>query len=236
MVTYEYITGGTWSFTEYIRGDVNIQSDWNQTDTNADDFIKNKPTIPDEVVEVPLWQDETTAPGIYSLDSIINYNGTLYKNLTGVNTDTTPDIDATNWASLGGGSGTYVFPLFAESTGALTSSTYYSFGNGSDNVGGGIVFYGNAKIIALSHASSTGGTSPTGGSQVELYINGVATGVIIARDGTTIETTKKRYDNAMFVIADSYDDAFNKASAYIKLPNPRLYIMKKFINDIVYTY
>ena len=28
-------------------GDVNVQSDWNQTDTEADDFIKNKPTLPD---------------------------------------------------------------------------------------------------------------------------------------------------------------------------------------------
>lgn len=29
--------------------EVNVQSDWNQTDTTADDFIKNKPTIPQEV-------------------------------------------------------------------------------------------------------------------------------------------------------------------------------------------
>lgn len=27
-------------------GDVNVQADWNQTDTTADDYIKNKPTIP----------------------------------------------------------------------------------------------------------------------------------------------------------------------------------------------
>jgi len=27
--------------------EVNVQSDWNQTNTNADDYIKNKPTIPD---------------------------------------------------------------------------------------------------------------------------------------------------------------------------------------------
>ena len=29
------------------NAEVNVQSDWNQTDTDADDFIKNKPTIPD---------------------------------------------------------------------------------------------------------------------------------------------------------------------------------------------
>ena len=32
-------------------GDTNVQSDWNQTDTTADDYIKNKPTIP--TVESP---------------------------------------------------------------------------------------------------------------------------------------------------------------------------------------
>lgn len=29
-----------------IEGSDNVQSDWNQTDTTADDYIKNKPTIP----------------------------------------------------------------------------------------------------------------------------------------------------------------------------------------------
>lgn len=29
--------------------EVNVQADWNQTDNTADDFIKNKPTIPEGV-------------------------------------------------------------------------------------------------------------------------------------------------------------------------------------------
>jgi len=28
------------------KGDANVQSDWSQTNTSSDDFIKNKPTIP----------------------------------------------------------------------------------------------------------------------------------------------------------------------------------------------
>jgi hypothetical protein len=31
----------------WATGEANVQSDWNQTDDTADDFIKNKPTIPD---------------------------------------------------------------------------------------------------------------------------------------------------------------------------------------------
>jgi hypothetical protein len=30
--------------------EVNVQADWNQTDTTADDYIKNKPNIPAEMV------------------------------------------------------------------------------------------------------------------------------------------------------------------------------------------
>ena len=42
---------------------VNVQSDWNQTDTSADDFIKNKPTIPTQLSDLsgtlPILQGGT---------------------------------------------------------------------------------------------------------------------------------------------------------------------------------
>ena len=38
---------------------VNVQSDWNQTDTTADDYIKNKPDVPD--APGTLKSDNTTA-------------------------------------------------------------------------------------------------------------------------------------------------------------------------------
>lgn len=40
--------------------EVNVQSDWNQTDTDADDYIKNKPTIPAEQVS----SDWSAASGV----------------------------------------------------------------------------------------------------------------------------------------------------------------------------
>lgn len=45
---------------------------------------------------VPLWISNTTG-GTYLTNDVINHNGTLYKNITGTNTDTTPHLDNTNW-------------------------------------------------------------------------------------------------------------------------------------------
>lgn len=45
---------------------------------------------------VPLWISNTSG-GTYLTNDVINHNGTLYRNLTGTNTDTTPDVDAINW-------------------------------------------------------------------------------------------------------------------------------------------
>ena len=50
---------------------------------------------------IPLWKSDTNS-GSYATNDIINYNGILYKNTTGTNTDITPDADTANWASLGG--------------------------------------------------------------------------------------------------------------------------------------
>ena len=48
---------------------------------------------------VPLWKLLTNG-GSYVNNDVINYNGMLYKSLTGTNSVTTPDLDTTNWAVL----------------------------------------------------------------------------------------------------------------------------------------
>ena len=50
---------------------------------------------------VPLWVN-TTNGGSYISNDIINYNGVLYKNLTGTNLDTSPNVDTTNWVAIKG--------------------------------------------------------------------------------------------------------------------------------------
>lgn len=48
--------------------EVNVQSDWNQTTTTADDYIKNKPTIP-QVLNAPYGNETDAAPSVYWVDS-----------------------------------------------------------------------------------------------------------------------------------------------------------------------
>ncbi len=42
--------------------EANVQSDWNQTDTGADDYIKNKPSIPDPVTVDAALSDSSENP------------------------------------------------------------------------------------------------------------------------------------------------------------------------------
>ena len=55
---------------EVIGGDTNVQSDWNETDTTSDAYVKNKPTIPSAVTEstVSGW-GFTKNTGTYSKPS-----------------------------------------------------------------------------------------------------------------------------------------------------------------------
>lgn len=70
--------------------------------TNVNQDITLRLVAVTETTEVPLWKSSTNG-GVYAINDIINYNGALYKNLTGTNTDTTPNADGTNWGTIIGG-------------------------------------------------------------------------------------------------------------------------------------
>ena len=42
---------------ELLGAEVNVQSDWNETNTNSDAYIQNKPTIPSET-KLSIGQDQ----------------------------------------------------------------------------------------------------------------------------------------------------------------------------------
>jgi len=46
------------------------------------------------------WKSMTNGGSYYTVDYIIIYNGVFYKNLTGTNTNTTPNLDITNWENI----------------------------------------------------------------------------------------------------------------------------------------
>jgi len=45
---------------------------------------------------VPIWKPSSIG-GEYEINDLINYNGDLYKNISGTNSDTTPSTDFTRW-------------------------------------------------------------------------------------------------------------------------------------------
>jgi len=85
-------------------GEVNVQSDWNVTDTEDDAYIRNKPHVVTVEEGVAQWSPSIT----YQPGSITNVGGTLYVSLQGYNTGHDP-TDSTGWweeIETGGGSHT----------------------------------------------------------------------------------------------------------------------------------
>lgn len=73
--------------------EVNVQSDWNQTDTEADDFIKNKPTIPAAQVN----SDWSAASGVAQI-----LNKPTLGTAASKGVDSTPTASSTNLVESGG--------------------------------------------------------------------------------------------------------------------------------------
>lgn len=72
---------------------VNVQSDWNQTDTTADDYIKNKPTIP-EGVEPDTVMSDTSANPVQN-KVIKAYVDDAIKDITGIEFKKVDSLPAT---------------------------------------------------------------------------------------------------------------------------------------------
>jgi hypothetical protein len=65
---------------------------------NGGSYYFNATEAGSSINAVPLWKSNANG-GSYATNDLVNYNGTLYKNLTGTNTAATPNNDATNWAA-----------------------------------------------------------------------------------------------------------------------------------------
>lgn len=75
--------------------EVNVQSDWSQTDTTADDFIKNKPTIPTKTSDLTNDGEDGTSTYVEAADLATVATTGAYSDLTG-----TPTIPTVNNATL----------------------------------------------------------------------------------------------------------------------------------------
>ena len=62
----------------------------------------------DQINSVPRWESATDG-GVYIANDIVNHEGVLYKNLTGVNTDVVPNLNDTDWELVVPGAAKHVY-------------------------------------------------------------------------------------------------------------------------------
>lgn len=158
--------------------EVNVQADWNQADTSADDYIQNKPTIPGPYTLPPATT--STLGGIIvgnnltvAADGTLSANGgTLPNNLVywdaaGTITPVVPYVstssimddavtnDKIDWSTL---------PITNSTTTTITFKT------GSTTTGTGtatVIHLNNSGLVALLYQGSTGfGDAGTGSRQI----------------------------------------------------------------------
>jgi len=70
---------------------VNVQSDWNQSDSGEDDFIKNKPSIPNNIDDLTDVTITNPTDG-----QVLKYNNGVWENGTGGGTGTIIDVQVDN--------------------------------------------------------------------------------------------------------------------------------------------
>jgi len=128
------------------------------------------------------WQNNTNG-GVYAVNHIAIYNGILYKNLTGVNTDTTPDLDKTNWERvdkrLGNNVGINDSILFRHNWPSI------GFNLGFDGDGNDAFFTSNPSYRIIEQLG--------GGSAGNLQFRGTATGVAGAKRSTVTEFVQAEF-------------------------------------------
>jgi hypothetical protein len=89
-------TSGVFVYTTITPGDINVQSDWNQTDNLQPDYIKNKPTIPTLLSQLSGTSDDV-AEGLTNL-----YFTSIYKTkLDGIEAGAQVNVQS-DWNAISG--------------------------------------------------------------------------------------------------------------------------------------
>ena len=137
------------------NAEVNVQSDWNETNTNSDSFILNKPTIPsgNQIIDWTLSNagtiDVTNLPSIAITNTQTATNETAHLALTAQQGDIVIRTDESKtYIHNGGNSGTIAdYTVLATPTDTVTS---VSGKTGAVTLTSGDVGLGNVENVALS--------------------------------------------------------------------------------------
>lgn len=132
----------------YLKlGNAQYVADWNQSDANAYDFIKNKPTIPSNTTQISegnnLYYTDTRSRGAVSLTTV-GSGAATYNSATGVlNVPTVKRIEA--YSGTTDASGNYT----------VTFGASFSV---APNIQANIIGGTNTNFIKISSVSTTGFT------------------------------------------------------------------------------
>ena len=155
---------------EITPSESQVQADWNQNDSEAVDYIKNKPTIPSTQVQTDWNQTTSTGPDYIKnkpaikagqgAKSIIEGNGTsasgLFSHAEGSGTSTSGNY------SHAEGDGSTASGTCSHAEGGTTASASYSHAEGSGTTAGGEKSHAEGSYTTASGmASHAEGTSTT---------------------------------------------------------------------------
>ena len=92
------------------------------------------------------WLNSTNG-GVYAINDLVIYSGGIYKNLTGNNSDTTPDLDTTNWEAVsGGGAYEYMVAKYSSSSFSISNGMTFPYNTVVESDGTSITSLGNGKF------------------------------------------------------------------------------------------
>lgn len=212
--------------------EVNVQSDWSQSDSTADDYIKNKPTIPTKTSDLTNDSDFVSDASYVHTDN--NFTTTLKNKLDGIQSGAEVNVQA-DWTEADSTSDAYI----------KNKPSIPSVGDGT------LTIQKNGSTIDTFTANQSSNTTvnvtvPTATSDLTNDSNFVSDASYVHTDNNFTTTLKNKLDGIAsgaevnvqsdWNEADSTSDAFIKNKPSIPTKTSDLTNDSNFVSDASYVH
>jgi hypothetical protein len=180
-------------------------------------------TLAEKDSAIFAWVSNTNL-GVYAIDSLVSYAGAIYKNITGTNTDTTPDLDTTNWELATGGGGYWTdtgtgFLTPTEPTNAIQLFEELVFTSGNQ-IRNGAFSNMTFNFRGLSYRFDSNGLSPVSNAMlgsIKPWTRIYGDKLIIGSPADISASVNiKSSDNTSATFAQKIDDSLNSPLLYVR--------------------